>query len=715
MTGEIFISYRRDDTKWLALALLFRLEYSFPRERLFLDVDAIEAGEKFAVVLKERIRACDAMLVLIGPEWLTTHDEVGRRRIDSPKDFVHIEVKSALGFGKRVIPVLVEAKTEMPRPEDLPKPLKELAGRQAVRLTHEGFKDDAQRLIRKLQNALDQAEETRRQAEVEKDKARRAAGQARNTKEIADEPLSAGAQGLRNRLAGIDKDLTEAKDPVVSLREGARYDDVGRFAEAISRRDPKDARNRRLYAQYLINTGKATAAIDLLKPVAQRLPKNDPEFAEVMGLIGRANKQIFFDAGDKADPSARMALKQAIAAYRVPFEASPQKNTWHGVNLMALLDRAQRLGLRIAPDLSLDQVAQHVVAELEAKPKDQRDDWYLPTLAEACLGLGDWDAVEGNVHAYAASDDVQPFQIESTLRRLTQVWDIEAMDERGRGVVAILRARLLQLSGGEINATPEEVQQWRAQPPPPAGQLEAVLGLEGPQTYEWWKAGLDRASSVCTIRGKLGNRIGSGFLVKAGALGLQPPDELVVLTNFHIVNKAGALGALTPESAEVAFEARGGNRAWAVDKILWQSPADLHDASVLRLRGTIAGVAALPLAAALPPVTNNAKVYVVGYPLVQELAFSFQENELLDHEGPPGGAPQIPGVSRVHYRAPTEPASPGSPLFDDSLWQVIALHHMGSKDGLARLNGKAGSYTASEGISIASIKAAVERGEVDGH
>ena len=44
-----------------------------------------------------------------------------------------------------------------------------------------------------------------------------------------------------------------------------------------------------------------------------------------MGLIGRANKQIFFDAGDKADPSARAALEQAIAAYRIPFEASPSE------------------------------------------------------------------------------------------------------------------------------------------------------------------------------------------------------------------------------------------------------------------------------------------------------------------------------------------------------------------------------------------------------
>jgi hypothetical protein len=538
---------------------------------------------------------------------------------------------------------------------------------------------------------------------------------------LSPDELRARAQAALKSLVGIceDEDLAGAKPLVEDLRNAVLYEEMGALAEAVSRRDPKDARNRRLYGQYLIETGRATAAIDLLTPLAQRLPKDDPEFAEAMGLIGRANKQIFFDAGDKADPSARAALEQAIAAYRIPFEASPRKNTWHGVNLVALLNRARRLGLQIAPDLSLKRVSASLVAELAATPDETRDpEWYLPTLAEASLGLGDWDVVEKNVSAYAASDDVRPFQIESTLRQFTQVWDIEALDERGRGLVATLRARLLQLKGGAIKATPEEMQRWRAQDPPTDGQLQAVLGAEGPQTYAWWWTGLKRAASVCAIRQKLGQRFGSGFLLKAGALGLEPADELVVLTNFHVVNKDGALGALTPDSAEVAFEAADKAQTWPVKAILRSSPTARHDASVLRLEGAPTGVAPLALAAALPPVASNAKAYIIGYPGGQDLAFSFQDNELLDHEGPPGGAPQIAGVSRVHYRTPTEPGSSGSPVFGASGWEVIALHHKGSKDGkdekgLPRLNGKAGSYAANEGISLLSIRGAISRGELD--
>ena len=51
---------------------------------------------------------------------------------------------------------------------------------------------------------------------------------------------------------------------------------------------------------------------------------------------------------------------------------------------------------------------------------------------------------------------------------------------------------------------------------PDKGQLEAVLGKRGPETYRWWKTGLDRALSVAAIYHRLGSRIGTGFLVRAG-------------------------------------------------------------------------------------------------------------------------------------------------------------------------------------------------------
>jgi TIR domain len=137
MTGRIFLSHRRDDTGWLAHALFGRLEQVFSAERLFMDIaGGIKAGQDFVRVIEEQVSACDAMLALIGPNWVSARDDAGRPRLENPEDFVRIEVESALRFGKRVIPVLVQ-KTEMPRANALPRPLTALALRHAVGLTHE--------------------------------------------------------------------------------------------------------------------------------------------------------------------------------------------------------------------------------------------------------------------------------------------------------------------------------------------------------------------------------------------------------------------------------------------------------------------------------------------------------------------------------------------------------------------------------------------------
>jgi tetratricopeptide (TPR) repeat protein len=515
------------------------------------------------------------------------------------------------------------------------------------------------------------------------------------------------AQEALRRLRGLcaDEDVDAAKRLVLELRDVREYALMGQLAEVVSRRDPKDARNRRLYGQYLIETGKATAAIDMLRPLAQRLPRDHAEFVETTGLLGRGYKQIFFDAGDKTSDGAHKALKQAIAVYRKSYEHNPA-NTWHGVNLVALLTRARRLGMRLAPELEVKDVARKVTMALEAVPEGKRDLWYFPTLAEANLGLGDWDGVERAIRAYAAANDAKAFQVASTLRQFTEVWDLEAADDRGRGIVAILRARLMELPGGTLKLGAGEVQRLRAQPEPEPGQLEAVLGKQGPQTFRWWKTGLERALSVAAVRQRFGGRRGTGFLVRAGDFGFEPAGELLILTNFHVINEYGAYRGMKPEEAEIVFEAVDADRIYLVEKIVWSSPVDRHDVGLLRMKTPITDIQPLPTATALPLFEDSAKVYVIGHPGGHELAFSFQDNQLLDHEGPPTGKPQIPGVCRVHYHAPTEPGSSGSPVFNDQLWEVIALHHAG-KIGIHMLNGKEGTYGANEGISIKSIQEAV--------
>ena len=501
-----------------------------------------------------------------------------------------------------------------------------------------------------------------------------------------------------------DTDVEKAKSLIEPLRNARQYDLMGPLAEAVSRYDHEDAKTRRLYAQYLIETGYITAAIDVLQALSRRLADGHPERLEASGLLGRAHKQIFLESSDKTSVAARRALKDAIVAYRKPYESDPD-NTWHGVNLVALLTRARRLGIRVAADLQPTDLANRIIAALQAIPSKRRDEWYWPTLAEALLGVRDWNAVEKAIRTYAAGPATKAFLVNSTLRQFTEVWDLEAVDDRGRDIVAILRARLLQLPGGELRLAPQELQSLRSRSPAKP-QLEAILGKDGPQTYRSMQLGLERALSVASIRQKLGGRVGTGFLVRAGNLGLSPEEELLVLTNWHVINQDGAYPGIQPQAAEIVFEAVDPNRVYHVKDIVWCSPVAQHDTSLLRLDAAVTGIKPLPFAGALPVVEKMARVYVIGYPGGRDLSLSLQDNKLLDHEGPKKGKPQIPGVWRLHYRAPTEPGSSGSPVFNTSLWEVIALHHAGGKLS-SKLNGKKGTYASNEGIAIKSIRQAI--------
>ena len=152
------------------------------------------------------------------------------------------------------------------------------------------------------------------------------------------------------------------------------------------------------------------------------------------------------------------------------------------------------------------------------------------------------------------SRDANAFQLHGTLRQFTRIWNLED-DPRGRDLVNILRARILELPGGCLELSRQELQRVHDMPDPAAPQLEAILGNEGAKTFKWWKTGLERASSVGAIRQKLGGRMGTGFVIRASDLGRTPGDELLVLTNFHVVNPNGASPGIQPSAAEVVFEA----------------------------------------------------------------------------------------------------------------------------------------------------------------
>jgi hypothetical protein len=167
MSGQIFISYRREENQWSARSLHDRLCRHFDPERIFMDIDAIGLGDDFVEIIETTVAKCDVLIAVIGKNWAASKDEHGDRRLDNPEDFVRMEIRAALKRKIRVIPVLVDG-VLMPRSTDLPEDLKPLVRRNALAITAASFVGDCQRLVAAINLDLERAAaEERKRLEAE--------------------------------------------------------------------------------------------------------------------------------------------------------------------------------------------------------------------------------------------------------------------------------------------------------------------------------------------------------------------------------------------------------------------------------------------------------------------------------------------------------------------------------------------------------------------
>jgi formylglycine-generating enzyme required for sulfatase activity len=257
--NAIFISYRRDDSKWVSGLIHERLAAHFGSDAIFTDIDSIPLGVNFKKYIDEQVGKCDIFLAVIGEKWLSVTDDDGRPRLKQPGDFVRLEIESALKREIPVIPLLVD-NIAMPPANQLPKSLRELALRNGTPIRSKpAFDADVGRLIRGIEKHLG--------IQVKAEEA--VAVKAVEDAEVAEQPPSAGGvfrdtlkDGTRgpemvvvpagNFLMGSPEDEPEREDnespqhpatfakPFAIGKYTVTFDEYDRFCESTGRELPKD-------------------------------------------------------------------------------------------------------------------------------------------------------------------------------------------------------------------------------------------------------------------------------------------------------------------------------------------------------------------------------------------------------------------------------------------------------------------------------------------
>ena len=146
---KVFLSYRREDSEAETRNILLSLQ-RLGNEDVFMDRTSLEPGSRWPDKIRDALERATIVLVIIGPRWLTSLSQDGRRRIDSKEDWVHLELKIAIEKNKTIVPVLVNG-AKMPSAMSLPDNLSEITNRQAVRLHQESWDNDILSVLRKIQ------------------------------------------------------------------------------------------------------------------------------------------------------------------------------------------------------------------------------------------------------------------------------------------------------------------------------------------------------------------------------------------------------------------------------------------------------------------------------------------------------------------------------------------------------------------------------------
>jgi hypothetical protein len=150
----VFISYRRIDSAGFTGRLFDHLSRHFGRHQVFMDIEGgIERGADFPEVIEKAVGSAEAMIVVMGRQWLSCVDDAGKRRLDNPDDWVRSEIAAALQRNILLLPVLVDGGS-MPAANQLPEDISRLARKQASEISSTRWDYDLAQLIKILERVI---------------------------------------------------------------------------------------------------------------------------------------------------------------------------------------------------------------------------------------------------------------------------------------------------------------------------------------------------------------------------------------------------------------------------------------------------------------------------------------------------------------------------------------------------------------------------------
>ena len=468
-----------------------------------------------------------------------------------------------------------------------------------------------------------------------------------------------------------------------TLRQSLCHEEMELVADAALAHEIDSPVVRRQYAQVLVDGANPAAALRFYAELAHDESVPERDRAEAEGGIGRCYKELFLACSDPVRKNDY--LQRALDAYLDRYRRDSQM-TYHGINAVALLARAERDGIPLDNRGARPaELAEDILATLGADPMP--DLWSEATACEAAIALERHDEALEHAEAFVSMNP-QGFTVASLLRQLRTVWTLHTA---ARPVptcfpCCVRHSCTTRVAGSRSRRPTCARPGW---PPWTRVTWSGWSTADRLRTLRWYRQGLLRCRAVAALR--VGDAVGTGVLVAGPALHTSLPP-VVLLTaasvlpeptqavDLEVVFPAASADQADPARVEVTQLRRDG----------WSNAGT--EIAVLELATRPTGIEPVPLAPASPRADQE-RVYVVEQSLDGEGAqFTLQDAALLDRD-----------EHLLHYRAATAPTTPGSPIFDQQ-WQLVGLHRMHGSD-LPPVGNASGTFDGSEGVAIQPLRA----------